>query len=259
MGIGGAIAKHFADEGAQVVVTSRDVKRAEEARRRIAHFEQTLALACDVQKRWDIEAVVVATLARLKRIDIWVNNAGFGVMDSVEHMDMQACRDLFETNLFGAIQAMQVVIPVMKRQNSGVIANISSVSGHISSPFMSAYSASKHALNAIGHAARLELRGTGVDVVTVCPGYISTDFAANAKRAPGAMRMGASAKYGVPAERVAHATLKACVKRVRHVVVPWWYWIPIKLFEHFPALVERSMLRSLRPADEVVAQQRTRN
>lgn len=253
MGIGESIAKHFADEGAAVALTSRDVKRAEEARHRIVHFDRTLALACDVRRHADLEALLNTVLARFGRIDFWVNNAGFGLIDSVAEMKLEDCRALFETNLFGVIDAMQLVIPVMRRQGAGTIVNISSVSGHIASPYMGAYAASKHALNAIGRAARLELRGTGVNVLTVCPGYISTDFAANAVRAPGALRMSASARHSVPAERVATAVLEACWKRKRQVAVPWWYWLPIKLYENCPALVERMMLRSLRPADEVIA------
>jgi short-subunit dehydrogenase len=255
MGIGEAIAKRFAEEGGVVVITSRDAHRAEEARLHIGHQERTLALACDVRRRGDIAQVIEAVLARHGHIDIWINNAGFGIISSVEQMRMEDCRNLLDTNLVGAIEAMQLIIPVMKRQRSGAIVNISSVSGHIASAHMAAYSASKHAMNAIGHAARLELRGTGVDVITVCPGYISTKFSANAVRSPDALRMGASAKYGVPASRVADATLNAVLKRKRHAVVPGWYWLPIKLYQLCPALVERAMLRSLKPADQVIAAQ----
>src|SRR5207237_2074256 len=101
-----------------------------------------------------------------------INNAGFGMQDSVAQMEMAQCRMLFDTNLFGAIECMQLVAPVMKRQGSGTIINISSIAGHIPVPFMAAYAASKHALNAIGKAARMELAGSGVHVMTVCPGYI---------------------------------------------------------------------------------------
>jgi short-subunit dehydrogenase len=258
MGIGEAIARVFAAAGGSVVLSSRDQLRAEAARSRIGHSDRTLAVACDVRKRGELEALLAATLARFGRVDIWVNNAGFGLMDSVEHMDMRACRDLFETNLFGTIEGMQVVTPVMKRQGSGAIVNISSVSGHIASPFMAAYSASKHAMNAIGHAARLELRGSGVNVITVCPGYITTDFGQNAMRAADAQRIGASARYSVPPDRVAQSVVRAYLSGARHVVVPWWYWIPIKLYEHFPTFVEWTMRRSLRPADQVIAAQRAK-
>ncbi len=250
MGIGEAIAKL-----ASVVLSSRDAARAEAARVRVGHAERTLAVACDVRRRTDLQALLAATLARFGRVDLWINNAGFGLIGPIDEIAMRDCRDMFDTNVFGAIEGMQVAAAAMKRQRSGTIVNISSVSGHIASPHMGAYSATKHALNALGHAARLELRSSGINVLTVCPGYITTEFGANAVKTPGALRMGASARYGVPAERVAHAVLRGYLRGSRHVVVPWWYWVMIKLYEHFPALVERTMLRSLRPADQVIAEQ----
>ena len=133
-------------------------------------------MACDVTVRTQIEALLAATMERFGRLDVWVNNAGFGLVDSVERMDMAACRRMFDTNLFGAIECMQVVSPVLKRQRSGAIVNISSMAGLISVPYMAAYGATKHALNCIGRAARLELAPYGVHVNTVCPGYVQTDF-----------------------------------------------------------------------------------
>jgi short-subunit dehydrogenase len=180
MGIGEAIAKIFADQGASIVLLSRDAERAEAARGRIGHSERTLGLACDVRNREEIDRVVGLTLHHLQRIDVWINNAGHGILDSVDNVDMAACRETFETNFFGAAEAMQAVIPVMKQQGSGSIINISSVAGHIPIPFHAVYSATKFAMNAISKAARIELSSSGINVLTVCPGYVRTDFGANA-------------------------------------------------------------------------------
>src|SRR5229473_2102899 len=102
MGIGEAIAKLFADEGARVVLLSRDAARAEAARSRIGHAESTLALSCDVRNREEIDRVVGLTLHHFQRIDAWINNAGHGLLDSVAEMDISACHEMFETNFFGA-------------------------------------------------------------------------------------------------------------------------------------------------------------
>ena len=150
MGIGEAIAKLFADRGAAVVLLSRDAARAEAARSRIGHLDRTLALACDVRHREEIDRVIGLTMHHLHRIDIWVNNAGHGMLDSVDQVDMALCRDTFDTNFFGAVAAMQAVAPIMKQQRSGTIINISSVAGHIPLPFHAVYSATKFALNSIG-------------------------------------------------------------------------------------------------------------
>jgi NAD(P)-dependent dehydrogenase (short-subunit alcohol dehydrogenase family) len=118
MGIGEAIAKRFAAEGASVVLLSRDTARAEVARARIGFLERTVALSCDVRHSEEIDRVLGLTLHHFKRVDVWVNNAGHGLLDSVEQVQMAACRELFETNLFGALSAMQAVIPVMRQPSS---------------------------------------------------------------------------------------------------------------------------------------------
>ena len=252
MGIGEAIASLFAARGASVVLTSRDSGRAEEARVRIGHIDRTLALACDVRMREEIDRVVGLTLHNFGRIDIWVNNAGHGVRDSVEKMDMDQARRMFDTNLFGAIDGMQAAIPVMRRQGAGTIINISSVAGHLPLPGRAAYSATKFALNAIGKAARVELEGTGVRVMTVCPGYIATNFAENTVKGNDRRRLSRGPIRGISAARVARAVLQGYLKGKREVVVPWTDHIFIKLYQLFPSLVERGMQRMLVPGDDVV-------
>src|SRR5262249_51236113 len=121
-------------------------------------------------------------------------------------------------------------------------------------PYMAAYCASKHALRAIGNAARLELRGTGVNVLTVCPGYISTDFSVNAVKGKERLRLGAAAKRGITADRVARATLRACAARKREISVPWSDRFTVKLYETVPALVDWAMVKMLVPADQAIAE-----
>src|SRR3954471_24607008 len=254
MGIGEAIGLEFVRHGASVVFSSRDAGRAEAARQRVGSVERTFAMACDVGKRSEIERMLQETLSRFKRVDVWVNNAGFGLMDAVASMDMRECRRMFDTNLFGVMDAMQVVVPIMKQQSSGCIINIASTAGRIAVPYMAAYCASKHALRAIGNAARLELRGAGVNVLTVCPGYISTDFSVNAVKGKERLRLGVAAKRGITADRVARATLRAYAAKKREISVPWRDHIAIKLYETFPRLVDRVMVGMLAPADQVIAE-----
>lgn len=243
MGIGEAIAKEFADEGANVVLLSRDTARAEAARSRIGHPDRTAALSCDVRHSEEIDRVLALTLHHFKRIDIWVNNAGHGLLDSIAEVEMPACRELFETNLFGALSAMQAVIPVMRQQGGGTIINISSVAGHIPIPFHATYSASKFALNAMGKAARVELRKDGIHVLTVCPGYVQTAFSDHAVRGNDPKRVRPGAVRGITAERVARATLRGYLKQKREVIVPWTMHVPVKIYQMFPGLVEWAMGR----------------
>ena len=254
MGIGEEIAKLFAREGAKLVLCSRDLSRVEAARQRIGAGGDSISVACDVSRRDQVDALMSAALAKFGRIDILVNNAGFGLNDSLADLDMAQCRQLFETNLFGAMECMQAVIPIMRKQGGGDIVNISSVSGHIATPYMSVYAASKHGMQAVGRAVRMELKKHNINVATVSPGYIATDFAANMLKGQSGQRVAGSAKYGAKPEVVAQATLRAVLKRKREVVVPWFYRIAIKLYENFPGLVERGIRRRLRPTKDVLAE-----
>jgi short-subunit dehydrogenase len=243
MGIGEAIAKLFAAEGASVVMLSRDAARAEAARARIGFPERTAALSCDVRNSEEIDRVLSLTLHHFKRIDVWVNNAGHGLFDSVSQMEMPALHDMFETNFFGAISAMQAVIPVMRQQGRGTIINISSVAGHIPLPFHAGYSATKFALNAMGKAANVELKKDGISVLTVCPGYVKTAFGQNAVRGKELKTVRPGSVRGISVERVARATLQGYLKQKREVIVPWTMHLPVKLYQLFPGVVAWAMER----------------
>jgi short-subunit dehydrogenase len=246
MGIGEAIAKVFAAASASVVILSRDAERTEAARARIGHTERTLALACDVRNREEIDRVVGLTLHHFKRIDVWINNAGHGILDSIANVDMAAVRETFDTNFFGALEAMQAVIPVMKQQSAGTIINISSVAGHIPLPFHAVYSATKFAMNAIGKGARIELKTSGINVMTVCPGYVRTAFGANAFKGTEQKQVRPASVRGISGERVANAVLRGYLKGKREVVVPWTMQPVIKVYQLFPGLVEWSMVKMAR-------------
>jgi NADP-dependent 3-hydroxy acid dehydrogenase YdfG len=195
---------------------ARDTGRLEAARARIGHPEQTLPLACDVRHREEIDRVVGLTMHHFKHIDIWVNNAGHGMLDSIASVKMSDFRELFETNLFGTVEGMQAVIPIMKQQGSGTIVNISSVAGHIPIPFHGSYSATKFAMNAICGGADW-LASAGINVLTVCPGYVKNDFAANAVRGSEPIRARPQAARGISVERVARAVCAASKRKGKGV------------------------------------------
>jgi len=243
MGIGEEIAKAFAKQGASVVMLSRDAGRAEAARARLGYLDRTVALACDVRNSEEIDRVLALTLHHFKRVDVWVNNAGHGLLDSVAQMEMSAFHELFDANFFGAVSAMQAVIPVMRQQGGGTIINISSVAGHIPMPFHASYSASKFALNAIGKAARVELRKDGIHVLTVCPGSVRTAFDEHAVRGRELKKVRPGFVRGVTAERVARATMRGYMKQKREVIVPWNMHLPVKFYQLFPGVVEWAMGR----------------
>ena len=255
MGIGEAIAKLFLQEGAKLVLCARDQARVEAAAQRIGSGDgNVLCITCDVSRRDQVEALMQTALQKFGRIDILVNNAGFGLNDSIEKIDTRELRRMFDTNFFGALDCMQAAIPIMRQQGGGDIVNISSVSGHIATPYMGGYAATKHAMQAIGMAARMELKRHNINVVTVCPGYIKTDFAQNMIKGSQPQRMGGSARRGATADLVARDTLKALLKRKRQAVTPWFYWIAIKLYENAPQFVENRIRKAMKPTSQVLAE-----
>jgi len=250
MGIGEAMAKLFVAEGASVVLSSRDLGRAEAARARIGVSERTMAVACDVRNREEIERLMALAVHNFGQVDIWVNNAGHGLMDSVAEMDMTQCRSMFNTNLFGAIDGTQVAAAQMKQQGGGAIINISSVAAYIPLPFNASYSATKFAMNAISKAARLELAKRNIRVMNVCPGFVATNFGNNIVRGEKATQRVVSPVRGISPDRVARAVLRGYLKNKREIVVPWKDRIFIRLYQLWPGLIEYGLMRFRKPADQ---------
>jgi NAD(P)-dependent dehydrogenase (short-subunit alcohol dehydrogenase family) len=176
-GIGEAAAVRLAREGATVVVAARRADRLQALTGEIdSAGGRALAVACDVTSDEDRRRLVKETLGAFGRIDALVNNAGYGQRGPIELVPVDLIRKNFETNLFSLIALTQLVIPVMRKQHSGTIVNISSVAGRIARPLSSVYDATKHALEAISDGLRGELAPFGVKVVIIEPGFIVTEF-----------------------------------------------------------------------------------
>ena len=182
-GIGRATAVRFAREGAAVVLAARSRERLQRLARRLEERfgVETLAIACDVRDREQVDALVEAALASFGRIDVLVNNAGYGLYGRIEDTPDEAFRDLLETNVLGVHHAVRAVLPHMRRQASGHIVNVGSVVGKRSWPYHGAYAASKFALTGLTQALRGELAGSGVSVTLVLPASTETEFFANAR------------------------------------------------------------------------------
>ena len=114
------------------------------------------------------------------RIDVLINNAGYGVMGAVEDLSLDEFKSQFETNFFGVIRVTKEVIPIMRNQGNGNIINVSSVGGKIGLPLNSAYISSKFALEGLSESMRYELAQFGIDVILVEPGVVKTNFFENA-------------------------------------------------------------------------------
>lgn len=170
-GIGLATAKLLAAKGHRVFGTSRQPEKYS-----IADF--TL-LRLYVREDVSVAACVEAVLAQAGRIDVLVNNAGVSLSGAVEEASIEDAKRLFETNFFGVMRMVNAVLPVMRRQRSGLIVNVSSLAGIMGVPYIGMYSASKHALEGYSEALRYEVKSFGIRVALVEPGDTRTDIAVN--------------------------------------------------------------------------------
>jgi NAD(P)-dependent dehydrogenase (short-subunit alcohol dehydrogenase family) len=214
-GIGEAVVRRFFAGGWRVAFTARRADRIRSLARELDPTgERTLPLIGDVTVAADREYCVAEAMARWSRLDVLVNNAGYGRRGPVELTPVDEIRTNFETNLFSLIALSQLVIPIMRRQGAGRIVNIGSVAGRIARPFSSIYDSTKHALNAISDGMRGELQPSGIKVVVIEPGFIKTEFIAAADRAS----EGFAREQGVYAERWRRQEAK--VERLLHWAAP---------------------------------------
>jgi NAD(P)-dependent dehydrogenase (short-subunit alcohol dehydrogenase family) len=171
-GIGQATAERLANAGYKVYGTSRRGARANKQ-----SFE---LLSLDVTSDDSVEAAVAEMMRRDGRIDLLVNNAGFGVAPAgAEESSMDQARAIFETNFFGLIRMTRAVVPHMRRQGDGRIINIGSVLGFLPMPYGALYAATKHAVEGYSESLDHELRTRGIRVSVIEPAYTKTPFDAN--------------------------------------------------------------------------------
>ena len=179
-GFGRDLARLVLDRGWRAVVTARDADRVADLVE--GHDDTALALALDVNDRAQVEAAVAAAKARFGRIDVLVNNAGYGYQATAEEGDEAEIRAQFDTNVFGLFAITRAVLPIMRAQGSGNIVNFTSVAGLIGFPGSGYYAASKHAVEGWSDALLAEVGPLGIGVTCVEPGPFRTDWAGRSLR-----------------------------------------------------------------------------
>ena len=181
-GLGKAATVFLAERGYRVFAAGRSAEKRQELDRLAAEKKLPIeTVSLDVCDDASVTAAVQAVLQKSGSIDVLVNNAGVGYMAVVEDLRLADLRQQFETNLFGVLRVTQAVLPHMRERKRGRILMMSSVAGLISPPTYGAYSSSKHALEGLSNALRLEMYSFGVEVILIEPGYIMTNFQQTAK------------------------------------------------------------------------------
>lgn len=173
-GFGRALTEAVLKHGDRVVATAR---KPEQIRELVDQYPETAkAIRLDVTNPQEVREVVSSALDSFGRIDVLVNNAGYGAVGAIEEVSDDAIRRQFETNVFGALDIMRAVLPAMRKQHSGHILNISSVGGFVAFGATGIYCSTKFALEGLSEALAKEVAPLGIKVTIIEPGAFRTDF-----------------------------------------------------------------------------------
>jgi len=244
-GIGEATARQFGREGAKVVLAARRLDRLETLAQEIAAMNsgaETLVVQADLSKPEDIQKLIDGTMRKFGRIDVLVNNAGFGRLDWLEKLDpVKDIQAQFDVNVMGVIQTTRQVLPIMMKQRSGHIINMGSMAGLVATPTYTVYAATKHAVHGFSEALRREVKPWGIDVSMLYPGAVVSEFAQHA---------GINRKTNVTTPKALLLTSdqvgEAVVKLVRHPramrIMPWVMSLSVWMNRNFNWLVDRTTI-----------------
>jgi len=180
-GVGHATALLLARNRFHTYATMRNIKKSVDIME-IANRERLplQVIQLDVNDNTSIRNSIEKVISEKQRIDLLVNNAGYGLVGAFEDLSVEEIKSQFETNFFGIIRLTQQVLPIMRKQKSGTIVNVSSGAGRIGFPGMSAYVSSKFALEGLSESMSYELEPFGIKIVIIEPGVIRTNFKKNA-------------------------------------------------------------------------------
>jgi len=175
-GIGKSIGEFLSEKGFQVYGTSRNPKN---------YVDSSFPLiALDVTDVNSINTCVAEVINKAGKVDVLINNAGAGITGPIEEIPETEIKRNFETNFFGPINVIKAVLPQMRKQNSGLIINITSIAGYMGLPYRGVYSASKGALELLTEAFRMEVKAFNIKMTNVAPGDFATNIAAGRYHAP---------------------------------------------------------------------------
>jgi short-subunit dehydrogenase len=248
-GIGEALARAFASEGAKLVLSSRRMEELERVKKSIgANDKNCLILSLDLQNTSGVESLTQQVISKFGQIDILVNNGGISQRSLTKETPLEIDRKIMEINFFGTVALTKSVLPHMLKRKSGNIIVISSVAGKFGFFLRSAYSASKHALHGFFESLRMEVYNDNVKVLIVCPGKIRTSISLNAITENGGKHnvMDESQEQGMSAEACAAQILDALKKNKKEILIGGKETRAVWLKRMFPTLFTE-MIRKQKP------------
>jgi short-subunit dehydrogenase len=251
-GIGAALARELAREGARLLLMARRRDRLEALRTELASSgAEVVVHVGDVTRRADLDAAVALAVERYGRLDVAIANAGFGVVGPIEKLGIEDYRRQFETNVFAAIETSKACLPELVKSR-GRLVLIGSVAGYISTPNASPYAMSKFAIRAFAEALRPELAPRGVAVTLISPGFVESEI----RQVDNRGGWHAQAKnplpswLPMPAEVAAKKIVAAVYRRRREAIITVHGKVLVWLSRFAPWVLRLAMRRGVRGRSE---------
>lgn len=247
-GIGRALAMRLAQAGARLVIFDLQQTELDSLVQHLRdhHNCDALGLRCDVADALAVEQAIALACERFGGIDVLINNAGITHRSTFAETELAVFQRIMAVNYFGAVHCTKAALPSLIARRGQIIV-LSSLSGFAPLLYRSAYNASKHALHGLFETLRAELKGSGVNVMLVCPGFTATDLRKNALVGDGSMAQQPPLAIGkvASAQDVAEAIYRGALARRRLLVLSNINWRARLLARFFPQLFERMLLPRL--------------
>ncbi len=216
-GIGEQSAEEFAKLHANIILVSRNEEKLQKVATKLSKYKTNVFVyACDVSQKNQVETMRKIVIEKFGTVDVLVNNAGFGIHNTVSEMKIEEMESQMMTNFFGAMYCIKAFLPKMLEQRSGHVVNVASVAGSIGIPGMASYCASKFAMLGFSESLFHELKGTGVGITVVSPIMVRTNFFNHESFG----KMPRYSSTSLSSKTVANAVVKAASSPRLEIVVP---------------------------------------
>jgi len=239
-GIGEAMAREFANQGAILVLAARNVDKLRQLKESLPNAEIHTVISLDLTDLSNVSHTVSSVIDQIGRVEVLVNNAGISQRSLARETPIEVDRQIMEVNFFGAVGLTKALLPAL-RASKGQIIVISSISGKFGFFLRSAYAASKHALHGFFESLALEEEANGISVTMVCPGKINTPISISALNAQGQQHsaMDHNQETGMPAEECARQIVLAARKNKPEVLIGNKEIIAVYLKRFVPSLFRK--------------------
>jgi short-subunit dehydrogenase len=238
-GIGEALSYELSDRGARLMLSSNRPDALRDVRRRCARPDAHHVQPLDLTEPETLDRAADAVWDEAGPVDVLVNNAGIAQRGPAADTDMDVVRRVMEVNFVGAVHLTRAVLPSMIERQQGHVAVVSSVAGKFGVPSLSAYSASKHAVQGWFDSLRAEVHDDGIRVTLACPGFVQTNLASNmvGTKSPGAVQK--ILKQGITPSHCAEAIADAIEREKAEFYVGGWEVLNVYLKRFLPGLLRR--------------------